>query len=177
MHRRRLLRIVPWLVLVAAPLWADPAPAGVAILGPVAWSPADPGRTGAGEFEVFLRVAQLQRQSGAVGLVCVGDRQGNRAGGGERALVRAARSGVVVVKLAPGGAVAPCVDGLFLDGGVLGAEEARGILGAALARHGPPPAAADAERPTAGELASIRAHLARFQTLLTAAAGTRYAAR
>ncbi|MFZ9839653.1 MAG: hypothetical protein ACO3JJ_14090 [Opitutaceae bacterium] len=177
MHRRRLLRIVPWLVLVVAPLRADPAPHGVAILGPVAWSPADPARTGAGEFEVLLRIAQLQRGSGAVGLVCVGDRHGHRAGGGERALRRAARSGVVVVKLAPGGVVAPCADGLFLDGGALGAEEARGILGAALARHGPPPGAAEPERPTAGELAAIRAHLARFQTLLTAAAGARYAAR
>lgn len=165
------------LHLVAVPCWASRAPAGVAILHPVAWAPADFERIGAGEFEVLLRIAQLQRENRSVGLVCIGDRHGTRAGGGERALTRAALSGVAVVKLAPAGEVASGTDGLFLDGGRLSAEQARRILAAALEVHGAPPAAANVEYPTRRDIAAIQTHLARFQAALNAAAAGQFAAR
>lgn len=131
-----------------------------------AWSPGDSTREGAGEFEVLLRLAQLQKTHRAAGLVSVGDRHGMRRCGGENALVRATLSGVPVVKLAPQGEVAATPEGLFLDGGSLTAEQAKSVLEHCLARHGAPPSAADPDRSTARELAAIRAHLEPFQTAL-----------
>lgn len=144
--------------------------AGVAVLPAVAWAPGDSAREGAGEFEVLLRIAQLQRAHALAGLVSVGDRHGMRLGGGERALSRATLTGVPVVKLAPRGEVAASPDGLFLDGGTLTADQAGTVLRHCLARHGAPPVAADPAHPTRREIAAIRAHLEPFQTALRTAA-------
>lgn len=152
-----------------------PSPAGVAVLRAVAWSPADSVRDGAGEFEVLLRLAQVQRTHRTAGVVSVGDRHGARPAGGERALQQAALSGVPVVKLAPGGSVAPAPHGLFLDGGSLDADHARDLLLHCLERYGPPPAARNPAAPSAAEFAAIRVHLEAFQTVLNAAAAPRVA--
>jgi len=126
----------------------------------------------------MLRVAQLRTLHDTVGLVSVGDRHGARLTGGERALRRAALTGMVVVKLAPGGEVASSPDAVFLDGKNLPAERARLILRACLIAHGRPPVVGDATLPTCRELAEIRAHLAPFQAALDAAiAREQYALR
>jgi hypothetical protein len=153
------------LALSAPPAFAAPS-AGVAILRAAEWSPDDPARDGAGEFEVWLRVAQLQRAHAAAGLVAVGDRRGVFRSGGERALRQVVFTGVVVAKLAPGGEVARAPDGLFLDAGMLAPETASTALTRALQRHGPPPAAANPERPTLAERTAIRVHLAKLQAAL-----------
>lgn len=169
--RLRPVLVAAVLAAVAAPVVAQAPAAGarVAILRSVAWSPLDAARDGAGEFEVLLCVAQLQRTHRLAGLVSVGDRHGVRRGGGEKALTHAALSGLPVVRLAPGGTVAATPWDIFLDGGQLGAETAQRILGECLERLGSPPPAADPERPTARELAAIRAHLKPFQAELVAA--------
>src|SRR4051812_20563824 len=113
--------------------------AGVEVLLPLKWSPGDPVREGAGEFEVLLRVAQLQRTHRIAGLVSMGDRHGMRAGGGERALGAAALNGVAVVKLPTHGGVAATPDGIFLNGGTLSAEKARQVLAYCLKTYGAPP--------------------------------------
>jgi hypothetical protein len=95
--------------------------------------------------------------------------------GGERALWRATLTGVPVVKLAPHGEVAPAPEGLFLNCGTLSEEKASRILTECLERLGAPPAAANAEHPTAAELAAIRRHLRPFQAALDSAAQPRVA--
>lgn len=142
------------------------SPVGVAVLRSVAWSPGASVREGAGEFEVLLRVAQLQRAHRVAGLVTVGDHNGMFLGGGERALLQVALSGVPVVKLARGGEVAATPDGLFLDAGRLSEDQAMRVLTRCLELHGAPPAAADPLRPSQRELAAIRAHLQPFQESL-----------
>ena len=161
--RLRWLAAATTVLLIATGARAAPSPVGVAVLHAAAWSPGDRVREGAGEFEVFLRIAQLQRIHTAAGLVSVGDRNGFRQGGGELALRRAALTGVPVVKLAPGGEVAPTPDDLFIDAGRLSPEHASRVLVQCLTRFGPAPVAADPDRPTKKELAAIHAHVQRFQ--------------
>jgi hypothetical protein len=163
------------LALVSADA-ATPS-AGVAVLHPSAWSPNDPARDGAEEFEILLRVAQLQRVHRAVGLVAVGDRRGTLSQGGERALRSLVFAGVVVVKLAPNGEVASAPDGLFLEGGTLSAEKTSRFLALALEHHGAPPVAANPEQPTTAERAAIRAHLSKLLTYFAIETGERLALR
>jgi hypothetical protein len=169
--RLRLRLLLAATLLTALPgLTAKPSTVGVAILQAVPWSPHDSARDGAGEFEVFLRIAQLRQSHQAAALVSVGDRNGVRRSGGEKALAHAALSGLPVARLAPGGAVAAVPLGIFLDGGTLSPEHTQRVLEQCLERHGAPPAAANPERPTARELTAIRAHLQPFQTALNVAA-------
>src|ERR1700761_3709645 len=91
----------------------------VAIIHAAAWSPGDVVRDGAGEFEVLMAVAKVQRDSrqGAVG--GVGGRFGAFPAGAERALRFVAMKGIPVARLAPGGETGLDPQGLFLDGGRL----------------------------------------------------------
>ncbi len=179
-----LLRFIPVSLLLAAiaavsgPASAasdEASPAGVARLYSAPWIAGDEVRDGAGEFSVFLQAAQLQRAHRAAGLVVIGDRNGMLRSGGERALRLVVYTGVAVVKLAPGGAVAPGPE-VFLTAGTLAPERAESVLRECLARHGSPPAAAEPERPTAAEVAAIRAHLKPFATALLQAASVTVAA-
>lgn len=151
--------------------------AGVAVIRSVEWSPGDPAREGAGEFAVYLQVAQLQHAHGAAGVVALGDRNGRLRDGGEQALRRLVHTGVPVVKLSASGHSAVADHALFLDGGALSPESASAILVRSLQRHGPPPAAANAEAPTRAELAAIQAHLKPFQAALTLATAPTLAQR
>lgn len=164
-------------LLFVADSRAEPTTVGVAVLRGVAWSPGAHVREGAGEFEVLLRVAQLQRAHRMAGLVTVGDHNGMFLGGGERALLHVALSGVPVVKLARNGEVAATPDGVFLDAGRLTEEQATRVLTRCLELHGAPPAAANPQRPTKRELAAIRAHLQPFQDSLTKPEGRLVALR
>jgi hypothetical protein len=176
--RVRLPLLLAAVLLTALPgVAAKPANVGVAILPAAPWSPLDSARDGAGEFEVFLRVAQLRRTCQAAALVSVGDRNGVRRSGGEKALAHAALSGLPVARLAPGGVVAALPLGIFLDGGTLSPEHTQRVLEQCLSRHGAPPAAADPERPTDRELAAIRAHLQPYQAALNLAASSVVAQR
>lgn len=163
--------------LLAAPVLSarDTAKAGVAVLHSAEWNAGDTVRDGAGEFAVFLRAAQLQRQHRAAGLVAVGDRNGILRSGGERALRRLVFSGVAIVKLAAGNEPMAGDLDVFLNGGRLPAEQAATVLTQCLERHGPPPGVADPEKPTSAEIAKIRAHLRPFQAALAVAGAERVA--
>jgi L-asparaginase len=150
---------------------------GVAVLHATAWAPGDSVREGAGEFEVLLRVAQLQRAYRLSGVVSVGNQHGVRPCGGERALKYAALSGIPVVKLARDGAVAPSPGDIFVDAGSLSAEQAKNTLEHCLLRYGAPPAAADPENPSELEFARIRAHLVAFRKAFQHASGLRVAVK
>lgn len=176
--RLRLPLLLAAMLVSALPgVAAKPANVGVAILQAAPWSPLDSARDGAGEFEVFLRIAQLRRTCQAAALVSIGDHNGVRRSGGEKALAHAALTGLPVARLAPGGAVAALPLGIFLDGGTLSPEFTQRVLEQCLTRHGAPPAAADPERPTARELAAIRAHLQPYQAALNVAAASIVAQR
>jgi hypothetical protein len=124
----------------------------------------------------MIQVARLQRAHQAVALVCVGDRRGMLDHGGERALRRSVLSGVLVVRLACDGEVASTPDDLFLDGGSLEPAIVQRALTDLLARHGPPPTAADPEHATPRELEAIRVHLAPFRQALAVDRGRQIAA-
>ena len=167
------LTVVLLLTAQASPLSSS---VGIAVLHAAPWAPGDAAREGAGEFEVLLRVAQLQRVHRVAGLISVGDRHGMRPCGGEQALSRVALTGIPVVKLARGGEVASTPDDLFLDGRSLNEEQAKATLERCLKRFGAPPTAADPENPTKQELAKIRAHLSRFREAFELARAPRLAA-
>lgn len=177
--RRFSFHLRSFLLLVALSVGVVHAasPAGVTILRATEWSPDDATRDGAGEFEVWLCVAQLQRAHPTAGLVAVGDRNGVFRSGGERALRRVVFTGVVVVKLAPSGEVAATPDGLFVDAGTLPEHRAAHLLTRALERYGAPPSAANPDAPTAAECAAIRAHLQKIQLLFGREAGLTVARR
>ena len=101
------------------PAMAATPDVGVAVIHSVEWSPGQAAREGAGEFLVLLHAAKLQRTCRAAGLLAVGDHNGVLRGGGERALRRLAVTGVVVVRLAPKGEVAPMPDHVFVDAKLL----------------------------------------------------------
>ncbi len=154
----------------AMPAWAAPTDVPrVAVLRSAPWSPGDSARDGAGEFAVFLEAARLQQAHRAPGLLAVCDRHGLLRSGGERALRRLVFSGIAVIKLAPAAGAAVDSHPGFLRGGTLSEARASEILVRCLDRHGPPPAAADPEKPTAAELAALRGHLEPFQAALDAA--------
>jgi hypothetical protein len=138
----------------------------VAILRAAPWSPGDPVREGAGELEVLCQVASLQKVHCSVGLIAVGDRNGLFTHGAENALRFAALQGVPVARMAPGGEVARDPDDLFLDCGRLSESAAAAVLARCLNRHGSPPAAANPDHPTPGELAAIRKYLVPFREAL-----------
>ena len=163
-------------LLCATPAFAT-APAEIAVLHAVEWSPGDTVREGAGEFVVLLRAAQLQRTGHAAGLLAVGDHNGVLRAGGERALRRVALSGVVVAKLARGGEVAWAPDQLYVDAGRLNEARAQGVLARALELHGAPPSAADPDQPTAREIGAIQAHLRKLQAVFALEAGAQLALR
>jgi hypothetical protein len=170
-----------WMGCVLAAIFLCPAQRAeaadkqVAVIWAAPWSPGDPVREGAGEFEVLFRVASLQKGHRAVGLVAVGDRNGLLSLGAERALRFVALRGVPVARLAQGGEVALDPDGLFLDCGKLGESEAVAVIERCLDRHGRPPSAADPDRPTPGELAAIRQYLVPFRDALALAGAPRLA--
>jgi len=145
----------------------------VAVLRAAPWSPGDPVREGAGEFEVLCQVASLQKAHRAVGLIAVGDRHGLFTHGAENALRFVALQGVPVARIAPGGEVAHDPDDLFLDCGHLTESEAAAVLERCLNRHGSPPIAANPDRPTPGELAAIRQYLVPFREALGLAGAPR----
>ncbi len=181
MRRHFLTSIVSALPIVAGVAFASPTlrleSSAVTIIRGTSWSPGDVAREGAGEFAVYLQVAQLQRAKGATGIIAIGDRHGRLRDGGERALHRLVHAGVPVVKLATSGHRAAMDHPLFLDGGALDAHSASEILALSLRRYGPPPSAANAEFPTPAELAAIQAHLRPFQVALDSAAAATLAQR
>lgn len=155
-------------LLSVAPLRAAAPSVGVAVLPSLPHSPVDSVSDGAGEFEVLLSMARLQRDHRTAGLVSIGDHNGIRSSGGERALRRAVLTGVAVVKVAPLGEVAADPEELFVDAHRLTADQAGKVLRQCLERFGAPPAVADPDRPTKRELAAIRSHLRRFQAAFAA---------
>ena len=173
---RRLCGAFGLLAVIATPLTAPPS-AGVAVLRAAAWSPGDVVREGAGEFEVLLCAARLQREHRAAGIVGIGDRHGHFLSGAERALRLLALRGVPVAKLARNGEVAADPEQLFLDASGLDETAASRLLRRCLERHGPPPAAANPESPTRHELAAIRTHLQPFREAIALATAPRLAAQ
>lgn len=176
----KLTRHLLPLLLVAAltvPVHAANPDVGVAVVHSVAWAPGQPAREGAGEFLVLLQAAKLQRSHRAAGLLAVGDHNGVLRGGGERALRRLAVTGVVVVRLAPKGEVAPMPDNVFVDAGPLSEAQAERVLAHGLELYGAAPKVAAPEHPTERELETIRAHLRKFQELFAVEAGARVAVR
>lgn len=154
---------------------AEPAIAVVRAL-PMEFVEADAAREGAAEFFVAMEIARVSAAPMKGGVVGVGNRRGRFSGESEEALRRAALRGVLVVKLAPGGAVEPAPHGLFLDGTGLSEEEACRVLAKCLQRFGPPPAA-ERERATKAELAKMREHLNACQQEFSMAAAARVAAK
>ena len=172
---RRLLGVLGMITVVSVPLAATPP--GVAVLRATQWSPDDPARDGAGEFEVLICAAKLQRDHRVAGIVGVGNRRGMFVTSAERALRLLALRGFPIAKLAREGDVAADPDGLFLDAKGLSETEACTILAQCLERHGAPPAASNADSPTARELHSIRAHLEPFREAFSRVASPRLAAK
>jgi hypothetical protein len=176
-----MLRLRRWfgalglLVTAASPLVGTPA--GVAVLRSASWSPGDSTREGAGEFEVLICAAKLQREHRFAGIVGIGNRHGMFLDRAERALRHLALRGFPVAKVAPDGDLAADPEQLFLDATGLGEHEAAGILARCLERHGAPPSAANPEHPTEKELAAIRAHLQPFREAFALATAPRLAAR
>ena len=172
---RRVISRLMLACLTAGPLAATPA--GVAVLRAAAWSPGDTVREGAGEFEVLMCAAQLQHEHPTAGIVGVGDRHGLFLDGSERALRLLALRGMPIAKLALGGDLAADPEGLFINATGLSEATASALLARCLERLGAPPAVADPEHPTAGELAAIREHLKPFREAFALAATPMLAVR
>lgn len=151
------------LALAALAVWTPAVvraeTSDIAVVRAAAWSPGDPVREGAGEFEVLLSVARVLRDHSEAAIVGVGDRHGLFSEGAERALRFVALKGVPVVTLAPGGDPVADPEGIFLDGGRLSVSQASAVLQRCLDHFGAPPRAADPAHPTPRELAAVRAHL------------------
>lgn len=150
--------------------------AAVGVVRSVAWSPGDAQRSGACEFEIFIKVAQLQQQAPTVGIVGVGNHNGRLSQEAERALDHVILLGVPVVKVArAGGSVAATADALYIDAGGLSEARAQELLLSCLNRYGAPPAAVDPAQPTEGERAAIRRHLETYRRAFVAAQGQTFA--
>lgn len=157
--------ILPLAIGLLLPLLARAeSHVAVAVVHSAAWSP-ESGREGAGEFLVLVEGAKLRKTSSRAGLIVLGDQHGMLRSGGERALRRLALSGVVVVRVASGGAAAATPEMLFVDAGARSEMNVTAALRRALETVGGPPRAADPDHPTAGEIASVQAHLKRLQGL------------
>jgi hypothetical protein len=170
---RSMLVALGLLAVAASRLNATPA--GVAVLRDAPWSPGDTAREGAGEFEVLICAAKLQRDHRAAGIVGVGNRHGMFVNSAERALRHLALRGFPIAKLAQGGDVAADPDQLFIDARGLNENDAASVLARCLERHGTPPKSVNPERPTARELAAIRKHLQPFREAFAVAASPRVA--
>jgi hypothetical protein len=86
----------------------------------------------------------------------------------DRALEKAALSGLPVVKVARGdasGLVRVNPNNLFIEGNNLTATKARLLLTAAIMKLGPLPHAADPEHPTPAETAAIKETIKRYQAI------------
>jgi hypothetical protein len=162
--------------LAAAATTARASDDRIAVIRAAAWSPGDAVREGAGEFEVLLRVARLQREHPAVAVIGIGDRRGWFPAGAERALRFVAMQGVPVARIATGGDAGIDPDGIFLDAGKLPESEVAAILDRCLDRSGPAPQVADSEHPTAREVASIQKYLRPFRQALASANAPRLTA-
>jgi hypothetical protein len=134
-------------------------------------------REGAGEFEVLVCAARLQREHAVAGLIGVGDRHGLFLQGAERALRHLTLTGVPVAKLANGGDLASDPDSLFLDATGLSETQASAVLKKCLERHGPPPSAKNPSKPTTQEIAAVRAHLEPFREAFAFAGAPRVAVK
>jgi hypothetical protein len=146
---------------------------GIAVVRAAPWSPGDEVREGAGEFEVLFKVASMQNDHRAIGVLGIGDRHGSFPAGAERALRFMAMRGVPVARTAPGGDSGLDPEGLFLDAGHLSESEARAVLGRCLERFGPAPVVADPEHPTSRELAATRSYLLPFRQAFAVATAPR----
>ncbi len=135
----------------------------VALLTSAAWSPHDPARDGASEFEVFLGTARLLQGHALAGFVTVGNRYGALLPATEAALVRVVHMGLPVVRLARDGDVGRSPDDWFISAGALSANEAQRVLSSCLLELGVLPPAADPANPTAAETRALREKLVRFQ--------------
>jgi hypothetical protein len=156
---------------------AEAASDEVAVVRAAPWSPGDSVREGAGEFEVLMSVARLQREHHSAAVIAVGGRHGLFTAGAERALRFVALRGVPVARLASGGELALDPDALFLDCGHLSESDAAAVIERCLNRLGSPPMAADPDHPTSHELAAIRAYLAPFRKAILIASGPRLTVR
>lgn len=135
----------------------------VALLRDAAWSPDDPARDAAGEFEVMVGAARLVRNHALAGFVTVGNHFGALQPGTEAALQRTVLMGLPVVRSARDGDVRAAPGDLLISAGSLSAAEARRILSYCLINYGSLPPAADPARPTLAETDSIRARLRLYQ--------------
>ncbi len=158
--------------------WRAEVPVAVGFVRTSIWSPDDPIRDGAREFEVLLTMARLVKQAPLSGIVSVGNRHGRLQPETESALQRTALLGIPVVKVATHGQVIHDEDNLFIEAGGLTEGPAEAVLSNCLARWGALPPVRNLDQPTAAELAAIRAHLASFQSAFDAAdAASRVALR
>lgn len=173
---RRFVGVLGLLAMVPGTLTATPA-AGVAVLRAASWSPNDAVRDGAGEFEVLMCAAVLQRENRTAGIVGIGDRHGLFVTGAERALRLLALRGVPVAKVARSGQVAADPEELFLDASGLNETEATVVLRRCLEKHGAPPMAVNPELPTKREIAAIRTHLLPFREAFALATAPRMASK
>lgn len=157
--------------------WLNAEKPGIARLEGVAWSPDDPARDGAGEFEVLLSTARLLKAHALAGFVTVGNSHGALLPNTELALRRVVHMGLPVVRLAREGRVDPSRADLFVAAGSLAPADAERILANCLLRYGALPPAADPARPTRAETAAIRAHLELFQSAFDLQAAAHFSAQ
>lgn len=165
----RLLAL-PLFCLLAVTFAAAAMPQAVAVIEDAPWSPGDAPRDGAAEMGVLLRLAELQQNREAVGLIGVGDRRGVFQEGTRRALEFAIQQGIPVVRLARESLATPVEreDGWFIDGGSLSPEAAAGLLGECLHRYGTLPKMTSLHEPSSRELRAYRAKLRLFQAEFSA---------
>ena len=123
-----------------------------------------------------MKVARLQQQSRAVGLVGVGNHNGRLSIEAERALEHVSLRGVPVARIAKsGGTVALMPDALFIDAGSLTEHQAQELLITCIEKFGVPPAARDPSAPTELERSAIRKHLQKYRAQFAQARGTQVA--
>lgn len=145
---------------------AEPA---VAIIRHSRWSPSDPVRDGAREFEIYLTTASLVRDHRLAGIVGVGNKLGRLTPDAEQALKRSVLMGLPVAKVAASGSVEVDAENLLIEAGSLSEVDASRLLSQCILRYGTLPPCADPANPTADELAAIHEQLIRFQTAFSAA--------
>lgn len=155
-------------------LRADVQPA-IAVVESAAWSPDDPARDGASEFEVLLCTARLLSEYPLSGFVTVGNRHGALLPGTESALHRVIHMGLPVVRLARDGNVEKSSSDLLIAAGDMTPAEAQSVLGSCLLRYGALPPANDPARPTHAELTAIRERLSLYQESFDVHASARLA--
>lgn len=149
----------------------------VEILRTGAWSPDDPERDGASEFEVLLAAARLVRSHRLAGLVSVGNDRGTALPPAERALQRAAAMGVPVVRVGSPEGLTAHPDGVFVNACGLSPEDACRLLSECLLTYGALPPARNPLAPSSAESDALRAQVARYQQHFEGRTGVRVAAR